>query len=722
MKDIRHSRASISDKDPILNRLQNYISKSIYDISSIILKRTKKDFSDGIPEKITLNDDDILLGEDSENGYTKFYVKRSNLIYLSGDSSQALRGDGSFEDVSTPTTVPSTILAFDNTNGIIYKMASDYSWSSHGTISGVSNYDLITTHSVTYNTYYASFRNKGGAFDSKMYRSLDGGVTWVDITSDFIGAEYNQQTYINQISSAGKDYIVASVFCSQGGYGSYVRLLSGGSWSTIYKSADHGYPIYGCAAFGINNIYFFLDHANTGYLYKYTGSVSLVHSWSLAPGYNERYYCLFLAENNIWIASQEKIMYFWNGSAISSESSAFYGLGNPYNVLALNPFDYIDSNNVFFADVDISAYRYVTRKKSGTSWNVYRDHTGEGDLTYDEDYFVIIGLTSTSIIALNLGSSTPANQEAMVFNGVLWEDKSSELPSVTLQTAVLKTASQTSISHDDLLDDGVYSHSEIDDYIDTIISDVDDHIANTTDPHGATGTPSANVIPKSDSGSKLDSWISSAAAAVKGILKLAGDLSGTSDLPTVAGLGGDSLPSNQSNGFLKRNSANDAWEEVPYGTGSNNPCVGDDSRLSDDRTPIAHDLAGSKHSSDSLSDLNSLISDYNIGDPVIAQASTPLSLSSSDSGKFYTNEGASAQIVFNLPTAVSGLSYTFFVQDSDGLQVVAATGDTIRIAGSATPTAGNISSSNIGDSVKILAINDTEWIAVFYIGTWSVST
>ncbi len=44
----------------------------------------------------------------------------------------------------------------------------------------------------------------------------------------------------------------------------------------------------------------------------------------------------------------------------------------------------------------------------------------------------------------------------------------------------------------------------------------------------------------------------------------------------ILGAGGDhsDAPTNQTNGFVKRNAANNAWEEVPYGTGSNTVAEG----------------------------------------------------------------------------------------------------------------------------------------------------
>lgn len=75
-----------------------------------------------------------------------------------------------------------------------------------------------------------------------------------------------------------------------------------------------------------------------------------------------------------------------------------------------------------------------------------------------------------------------------------------------------------------------------------------------------------------------------------------GDLGGIYPNPGVVGLQGQALSGiNVANGFLKRNAANGAWEEVTYGTTANSVCQGNDARLSDPRTPTGAaggDLAG----------------------------------------------------------------------------------------------------------------------------------
>lgn len=90
-----------------------------------------------------------------------------------------------------------------------------------------------------------------------------------------------------------------------------------------------------------------------------------------------------------------------------------------------------------------------------------------------------------------------------------------------------------------------------------------------------------------------------------------------------------------------------------------------------------------------------------------------------DRNKRFTNEGAGAGVVFTLPPAAAGLTYTFIVQDVDGITVDADAGDTIRIGSSVSTAGGTINSIVIGSVVKLVAINATEWIAESMLGTWT---
>ncbi len=107
--------------------------------------------------------------------------------------------------------------------------------------------------------------------------------------------------------------------------------------------------------------------------------------------------------------------------------------------------------------------------------------------------------------------------------------------------------------------------------------------------------------------------------------------------------------------------------------------------------------------------------------PVTASSSGPVALNVSDSGNLYTNEGATAEVEFNLPSAQVGLEFSFIVQDTDGIQVNANTGDTIRIGASVSAAAGLIETTTIGNAVKLKAINNTEWVAMSNVGTWTVT-
>ena len=99
-----------------------------------------------------------------------------------------------------------------------------------------------------------------------------------------------------------------------------------------------------------------------------------------------------------------------------------------------------------------------------------------------------------------------------------------------------------------------------------------------------------------------------------------------------------------------------------------------------------------------------------------AGVASPNIITSAESYTTYTNEGATALNYHTLPTAVAGLTFTWVVQDVDGIRIVANTGDTIRVAGVVSGAAGYTTSVAIGDSITLTAINATEWIAESEIG------
>lgn len=92
----------------------------------------------------------------------------------------------------------------------------------------------------------------------------------------------------------------------------------------------------------------------------------------------------------------------------------------------------------------------------------------------------------------------------------------------------------------------------------------------------------------------------------------------------------------------------------------------------------------------------------------------------SDSQGAYTNEGDLDGATVTLPAAEAGLTYIGIVQTAQILTIMAATGDTIRIAGNVSAAGGGITSNVVGSVIILLAINATEWIAISCVGSWNV--
>lgn len=94
----------------------------------------------------------------------------------------------------------------------------------------------------------------------------------------------------------------------------------------------------------------------------------------------------------------------------------------------------------------------------------------------------------------------------------------------------------------------------------------------------------------------------------------------------------------------------------------------------------------------------------------------------SQSGSFFTNEGATEQVYLDLPAAKQDLVFDFIISDSYGVRITSGSGDTIRLYSDVTPAAGYIESTDIGSTLRIKAINDTEWVVVSSSGQWTPST
>lgn len=92
-----------------------------------------------------------------------------------------------------------------------------------------------------------------------------------------------------------------------------------------------------------------------------------------------------------------------------------------------------------------------------------------------------------------------------------------------------------------------------------------------------------------------------------------------------------------------------------------------------------------------------------------------------DLNNFFTNAGASGTVNFTLPTAAAGLVYTFYVDAAQTVTITAGASTTIRIAGSVSASAGNITTNTVGNCVTLQAISTTKWVAQSSVGSWTVN-
>lgn len=106
----------------------------------------------------------------------------------------------------------------------------------------------------------------------------------------------------------------------------------------------------------------------------------------------------------------------------------------------------------------------------------------------------------------------------------------------------------------------------------------------------------------------------------------------------------------------------------------------------------------------------------------VEAVTTTKSPSAAESRELYTNEGDADGAGVTLPTAAAGLEFSFVVQAAQLFTITAAAGDTIRVGANVTAAAGYIRSNRIGDHVRLVAINATEWVAVAWAGEWTNGT
>lgn len=98
-----------------------------------------------------------------------------------------------------------------------------------------------------------------------------------------------------------------------------------------------------------------------------------------------------------------------------------------------------------------------------------------------------------------------------------------------------------------------------------------------------------------------------------------------------------------------------------------------------------------------------------------------------DSGKVFTNTGATGLVVFQLPDAetlnTNGF-FDFYVDSPNGIQIVAGGDDVIRIGPNVSAAAGSATATTQGNALRLLLLNpgqsSCQWVAQSVIGAWVV--
>jgi len=76
----------------------------------------------------------------------------------------------------------------------------------------------------------------------------------------------------------------------------------------------------------------------------------------------------------------------------------------------------------------------------------------------------------------------------------------------------------------------------------------------------------------------------------------------------------------------------------------------------------------------------------------------------------------------SLPSASAAQGpVSVYANDALGITLNAASGDTIRLASSVSSAGGSINSTTQGSSLTLVAISDSQWVAVFRVGNWSTA-
>lgn len=92
-----------------------------------------------------------------------------------------------------------------------------------------------------------------------------------------------------------------------------------------------------------------------------------------------------------------------------------------------------------------------------------------------------------------------------------------------------------------------------------------------------------------------------------------------------------------------------------------------------------------------------------------------------DSGKTFTNTGASGAVTFAMPAAVAGLKYRFRVGVAQQLRIDPNGSETISLPSTGAPSAAGayIVADAIGEAVDIQCVEAGSWTVFGFTGTWT---
>lgn len=102
-----------------------------------------------------------------------------------------------------------------------------------------------------------------------------------------------------------------------------------------------------------------------------------------------------------------------------------------------------------------------------------------------------------------------------------------------------------------------------------------------------------------------------------------------------------------------------------------------------------------------------------------ADKTASYTVSAGDTGKVFTNAGASSALTFTLPTSgQNGLTYTFVVAAAQTVNLLPGTSDRILYAGAVDRK--KVYASTVGHALTIVGLSTGDWAVAAVNGTWSV--